>query len=66
MFVRSGSAWINTPPDEVSADLFGYSVSLSGDTALVGALRRKVGNHVDQGAAYVYTRSGSVWSQEAN
>ena len=69
VFVRSGSAWTQQQtllaPDEVSADLFGYSVSLSGDTALVGALRRKVGDHVDQGAAYVYTRSGSVWSQEA-
>jgi FG-GAP repeat len=41
---------------------FGASVSLSGDgdTALIGAF----GDNGDEGAAWVFTRSGSVWSQQ--
>src|SRR5206468_2391681 len=47
--------------DGTSYDSFGGSVSLSGDTALVGA---KYGNH-NIGAAYVFVRSGTIWTQEA-
>ena len=36
------------------------SVSLSSDTAIVGAY----GNHISGGAAYVFTRSGAIWTQE--
>ena len=41
----------------------GYSVSLSGDgsTAIVGG----IGDNFGVGAAWVYTRSGGVWSQQA-
>lgn len=57
-------------------DLFGYSVSISGDTAVVGA-RSESSNATsingDQtnnsavlsGAAYVFVRSGSTWTQQA-
>jgi FG-GAP repeat len=41
--------------DGVANDLFGSSIAISGDTALVGAA----------GAAYVFTRSGGTWSQQA-
>ncbi|MBL8897968.1 MAG: VCBS repeat-containing protein, partial [Planctomycetes bacterium] len=46
--------------------LFGYSVALSGDTAVVGArtdFHPTASSNI--GAAYVFTRSGGVWTQEA-
>jgi hypothetical protein len=55
-----------TPPtsaDGTSNDSFGYSVSLSGDTALVGALNDRE-NNVTSGSAYVLVRSGSTWSAQ--
>ena len=52
-----------TAPDEPGEALFGASVALSadGDTALVGAPLAGGG----AGAAYLYTRSGSSWTQQA-
>ncbi len=49
-----------TPSDEVGNASFGWSVALSadGDTALVGAPE---GGH---GAAWIFTRSGSTWTQQ--
>jgi len=80
VFVRSGSAWSqqaylkasNTNP----IDLFGWSVSVSGDTIVVGApLEDSIASSVngnqldnsatDAGAAYVFVRSYTVWSQKA-
>ena len=37
------------------------SVSVSGDTAVIGAYGK---NSSDQGAAYVFVRSGGVWTQQ--
>jgi sugar lactone lactonase YvrE len=50
-----------TASDGVANDLFGYSVSLSGDTALIGAYQKSG----SRGAAYLFGRSGGVWSWEA-
>jgi hypothetical protein len=69
VFVRSGAGW--TQEQEINAadgeegDLFGWSVSLSGDTALIGAFRDDIGATSNRGSAYVYTRSGSNWTQQA-
>lgn len=46
-------------------DQFGASVALYGDTALVGASADDVGSNFDQGSAYIYTRSGMAWTQQA-
>jgi hypothetical protein len=67
VFVRSGSTWTQqaklTAGDAAHDDDFGYSVALAGDgsTALVGAS----GKDIDTGAAYVFVRSGSTWTQQA-
>ena len=80
VFVRSGTGWTqqaylkasNTGAD----DLFGWSVAVSGDTVVVGAHREGSnatgvnGNQADNsapsaGAAYVFVRSGTDWSQQA-
>jgi hypothetical protein len=41
--------------DGATADLFGYSVAVSGKTAVVGAPNHQVGSNAGQGAAYVFT-----------
>ena len=67
IFTRSGSTWTQqakiTASDAATGDYFGYSVSLSADgsTALVGAYQKSS----DTGAAYIFTRSGSTWTQQA-
>jgi hypothetical protein len=54
-----------TALDGSSNDWFGYSVAVSGDTALVGAPLHSVSANAAQGAAYVFVRSGTTWSQQA-
>ncbi|KAA3614975.1 MAG: T9SS C-terminal target domain-containing protein [Calditrichaeota bacterium] len=48
-----------TASDAAASDEFGYSVSINGDYALVGA----PGENTETGAAYAFLRSGSSWSQ---
>ena len=68
VFTRSGAAWSQQAYVKASntgaGDHFGYSVALSADgsTLAVGA---DYGDH-GVGAAYVLTRSGAVWSQQAS
>ena len=40
-------------------------MALSGDTALIGATGKTVDGQRDAGAAYVFTRSGTSWTQQA-
>lgn len=81
VFVRSGTTWTQeaylkaSNPD--NTDLFGSSVAVSGDVAVVGAwaedgpstgLNGPQGNSNpsgSSGAAYIFRRSGTTWSQEA-
>ena len=68
VYVRSGSAWSQqaklTAGDGATGDLFGLSVAVSGDTAVVGAVWDD-DNGGNSGSAYVFVRSGSVWSEQA-
>ena len=68
VFTRSKMGWSLQQkllaPDGEAVDFFGLAVALSGDTALVGAPRADIGGNLDQGAAYVFTREGSVWSRQ--
>ncbi|MHB8742806.1 MAG: FG-GAP repeat protein [Sulfuricaulis sp.] len=52
-----------TASDGTVNDRFGFSVSLSGTTALIGASDKTVGSNTNQGAAYVFTFNGSTWTQ---
>jgi hypothetical protein len=65
IFVRDGITWTQqaklTPDDFEAGDYFGYSVSISGDTAAIGAY----GKEGNTGAVYIFVRSGSTWSQQA-
>ncbi len=55
------------PSDGDQGDLFGSAVAISGDTIVVGALRHDntPSTSFEEGAAYVYRRSGPGWVQEA-
>ena len=44
-------------------DNLGYSVSISGDYAIVGVPYDDIGSYYDQGSAYVFERNGETWSQ---
>jgi len=50
--------------DLVTHHNFGCSVSLDGDTALIGAIR-DMDNGADSGSAYVFTRNDTTWTQQA-
>jgi hypothetical protein len=64
VFVRSGTAWSQqaklTAPGPATIDLFGTSVAILGSAAVVGAP-----GQTSPGAAYVFVRSGTAWSQRA-
>ena len=55
-----------TASDEASADVFGTRVAVSGATAVIGAPGKTIGNNSLQGAAYVFTCSGTpcTWTQQ--
>jgi hypothetical protein len=67
VFVYSGSTWTQqarlTASDAQQDDEFGYSVSIDGDYAIVGAHEEDT-NGAEAGAAYVFYRSGTSWSQQ--
>lgn len=70
VYVRSGTAWSQEAIlfDSIKGsptDFFGLSVSLSGDTAVIGAPLKDVGGSARQGQAYVFARSGTTWTQQS-
>jgi len=80
VFVRNGTTWTQQAYLKASnpgaGDQFGYPVTLSGDTAMIGAHREDSnatgvnGNQTnddaqDAGAAYVFIRNGTTWTQQA-
>ena len=67
VFVRSGTTWTQQAKliasDGITWDLFGTGAAITGDTIMIGATG--VPNvDLHQGAVYVYTRSGTNWTQQ--
>jgi hypothetical protein len=67
VFVRPASGWVDmtetaklTPSDATGDDLFGASVSIDGDTVVVGAQRNSPSLYA-QGAAYVFVKPAGGW-----
>ncbi|MCG7850787.1 MAG: PEF-CTERM sorting domain-containing protein, partial [ANME-2 cluster archaeon] len=67
VFTRSGTTWTEqqklTASDPAVNDLFGNSVSVDGDTIVVGVLFDDDGGSLS-GSAYVFTRSGTTWTEQ--
>jgi len=65
IFKRGGTSWSEqdklTASDGAAGDRFGWSVSVSGDYAIVGAQ----GDDVSKGSAYILKRDGTSWSEQA-
>ncbi|OQY57906.1 MAG: hypothetical protein B6245_14585, partial [Desulfobacteraceae bacterium 4572_88] len=68
VFAYDGSEWIQEakllPEDGEAEDFFGVSVAISGDHAIVGAYADDDQGR-NSGAAYVFTRQGTNWFQQA-
>jgi hypothetical protein len=68
VFTRSEGTWTErqklTASDGATFDEFGISVAIDGDTIVVGAREADVGGSQNQGAAYVFTRSGTTWTEQ--
>ena len=80
VFVRTGAAWSQQaylkPSNTDVTDAFGFGVAIWDDTVVVGAIGEDSSatgvngddddeTFFDSGAAYVFVRSGSSWSQQA-
>jgi len=64
----SGGTWrrqaILIAGDGTTYDYFGWSVSISGDCIIVGAPGANTDRIIGPGAAYIFSRNGSVWLQQ--
>ncbi len=75
IFVRTGNTWTQQAYLKASnaeaGDAFGSAVSIAGDTVVVGAISEDSdgaptnNNASGSGAAYVFIRNGTSWSQQA-
>jgi hypothetical protein len=68
VFARAGTTWSQqaklTPADTEDSGYFGYRVATDGDYAVVGAPLQNTGVY-GSGAAYIFVRDGTTWSQQA-
>jgi len=68
IFNKQGNEWTFvkklTASDAIPGDAFGFSVGISGDTAVIGSVRDK--DHPTRfGSAYVFRQGEGAWLQEA-
>ncbi|MFA6033952.1 MAG: MBG domain-containing protein [Myxococcota bacterium] len=69
IFVRDGSSWTQqarlAASDGMPNDVFGISIAISGDTAVVGAINASNAALEKRGAVYVFVRDGAEWKLQA-
>lgn len=67
VFSRSGNTWVQqqklTGSENSPFDSFGLSVDIKGDRIVCGAFGNSDFNTITWGSAYVFTRTGNVWSE---
>jgi hypothetical protein len=68
IFIKSGGIWVEQQKlianDRGQGDGVGHSVDLQGGTAVVGARYYNMPTGWWVGAVYIFTRSGTIWSQQ--
>jgi hypothetical protein len=69
VFVEPPEGWVSgtqtaelTASDGENRDFFGESVSISGNSLVIGAPGASVDGTLDQGAAYLYKKPAKGWS----
>ena len=64
----NGSTWVSqgriVASDGAAFDRFGYSVAVSNNVVAVGAREDDTTVGPDAGSAYIFTRSGTTWTQQ--
>jgi hypothetical protein len=69
VFVRNGTTWTEqaklVASDGAAFDSFGTSVAIDGDTIVVGAAGDNAEPLFNTGSAYVFTRTGTTWTEQA-
>ena len=67
IFVHEGEEWTQqqklTADDAAESDYFGYSVSINGDYAIIGAYWDD-DDGINSGSAYIFAREGEEWTQQ--
>jgi len=71
VFAQGGTGWTQEGADLLAHSTFfmfgfGTSVAISGTTAVVGAPGASIPSYAVQGAAYVFTQSGTAFTQPAS
>ncbi|MFN6049933.1 MAG: Ig-like domain-containing protein, partial [Planctomycetia bacterium] len=66
-YTISGKLHQLTSPDNSTTDDFGRSIAMSadGNTMIIGAPNDNIGSNIDQGSAYIFTKTPSGWIQQA-
>jgi hypothetical protein len=67
VFTNDGSGWVQQQKliadDGDTVDNFGVSAAIKDGTILIGSPYAAVDGHANQGAVYMFTQSGSGWTQ---
>jgi FG-GAP repeat/PKD domain len=68
VFTNTSGTWVQSQKllasDGAAGDWFGISVSVDGDTALIGSFLDD-DNGADSGSAYIFIFNGTTWTQQA-
>ncbi|MEP4049178.1 MAG: immunoglobulin domain-containing protein [Luteolibacter sp.] len=64
-FIQNSGAWDLERIFSESVGLFGVSVAIDGDTAVVGAEYDSTTGGINAGGAFVYTRNTGLWTDQA-
>src|SRR6185369_16844498 len=67
VYVRSGAIWTQqallVPSDGLSGFGFPKAIAIEGDTVVMGCTQATI-NGIKSGAAYVFVRNGTTWSEQ--
>jgi len=68
VFTRTGGVWSGPdylkPSNTTAGQNFGFSIDVSGDTVVVGPFSDSTPTLAFCGSAFVFSRSGNVWSEQ--
>ncbi|MEP5255318.1 MAG: T9SS type A sorting domain-containing protein [Winogradskyella arenosi] len=69
IFKRSGNSWTEqaklTASDAAYGDIFGWSVAIKDEYAIIGAVLSDDAGYYDSGSAYIFKRSGNSWTEQS-